>query len=113
VPWEEGKPLTWDVTVVCPLADSYVATAARVAHSAAEEAAARKSAKYTDIQTNYMFQPIAVESLGPINVSGFAFLSKLGCKLSTQSGDERETSFLFQRLNAILFHASFVKEAEE
>ena len=21
VPWEEGKPLTWDVTVVCPLAD--------------------------------------------------------------------------------------------
>ena len=24
-----------------------------------------KSAKYTDIETNYMFQPIAVESLGP------------------------------------------------
>ena len=46
VPWEEGKPMTWwDVTVVCPLADSYVATAARVAGSAAEGAAARKSAK--------------------------------------------------------------------
>jgi len=30
-------------------------------------AAARKSAKYTNIETNYMFQPIAVESLGPIN----------------------------------------------
>jgi len=38
------------VTVVCPLADSYVATAARVAGSAAEGAAARKSAKYTDIE---------------------------------------------------------------
>jgi len=25
---KEGKPLTWDLTVVCPLADSYVATAA-------------------------------------------------------------------------------------
>ena len=36
VPWEEGNPLTWDVTVVCPLADSYVATTARVAGSAAE-----------------------------------------------------------------------------
>ena len=47
VPWEEGKPLTWDVTIVCPLADSYMATAARVAGSAAEGAAARKSAKYT------------------------------------------------------------------
>jgi len=28
VPWQAGKPLTWDVTVVCPLDDSYVATAA-------------------------------------------------------------------------------------
>jgi len=83
-------------------------------------AAARKSAKYTDIETNYMFQPIAVESLGPINASGCEFLSKLGRKLSTQSGDDRETSFLFQRLsiliqrfNAILLLDSFVKEVEE
>jgi len=28
------------------------------------------------IETNYMFQPIAVESLGPINVSGCAFWSQ-------------------------------------
>jgi len=63
VPWEEGKPLTWNLTIVYPLADSYVATAARVAGSAAEGAAACKSAKYTDIETNYMYQPIAVESL--------------------------------------------------
>ena len=64
-----------------------------------------------------MFQPIAVESLGPINASGRAFLSKLGRKLSTQSGDVREASCLFQRLsvliqrfNAILLLDSFVKE---
>ena len=69
VPWEERKPLTWDVTVVCQLADSYVATAARIAGSAAEGAAARKLAKCTEIETNYMFQTIAVESLGPINAS--------------------------------------------
>ena len=74
----------------------------------------------TDIETNYMFQTIAVESLGPINASGCAFLSKLGRKLSTQSVDDRETSFLFQRLsvliqrfNAILLLHSFVKEEEE
>jgi len=30
-PREAGKPLTWDVTVICPLADSYVAAAAREA----------------------------------------------------------------------------------
>ena len=66
-----------------------------------------------------MFQPIAVESLGPVNTSGCAFLSKLGRKLSTQSGNDRKTSFLFQQLsfliqrfNAILLLDSFVKEEE-
>jgi len=93
-----------------------VATAARVASSAAEGAAAHKSAKYTNIETNYMFQPITVESLGPINALGCAFLSKLGRKLSTQSGDDRETSFLFQRLSVLIqcfLIDSFVKEEEE
>jgi len=36
VPWKEGKPLTWDVTVVCSLADLYVDASARDAGSAAE-----------------------------------------------------------------------------
>ena len=61
-----------------------------------------------------------VESLGPINASGRVFLSKLGRKLANQSGDDREISFLFQRLsvfiqryNAILLHDCFVKEEEE
>jgi len=62
-----------------------MATAAHVAGSAAEGVAARKSTKYSDIETNYMFQPIAVGSLGPMNVSKCAFLSKLGRKLSTHS----------------------------
>ena len=60
-----GKPLTWDVTVVCPLADSYVATAVREAGSAAEEADARKSAEYAVIENNYIFRPV-----GPIDAPG-------------------------------------------
>jgi len=83
-------------------------------------AATCKSAKCTDIDTNYIFQPIAVESLGPINTSGHDFLSKLGCKLSTQSGDDRDhaafcfsDSVLIQRFNAILLDDTFVKEEEE
>ena len=46
--------------------------------------------------------------------------NKLGRKLADQSGDDREISFLFQRLsvpiqryNAILLHDCFVKEEEE
>jgi len=81
--------------------------------SAAEEAAIRKTAKYSNIQAHHIFQPVAVES------SGRVFLSKLGRKLVDQSGDDREISFLFQRLsvliqryNAILLHNCFVKKEE-
>jgi len=97
------------------MADSYVAAAAREAGSAAEDAA-----QYSNIQAHRIFQPVAVESLGPINASGHVFLSKLGRKLADPSGDDREISFLFQRLsvliqryNAILVHDCFVKEEEK
>ena len=39
----------------------------------------------------------AVKSLNPINASGCAFLSKLGRKLSSQSDNARETSYLPER----------------
>ena len=47
VPWKEGKPLTWDVTVVCTTAESYVEESAKDAGSAGELAAIRKSDKYS------------------------------------------------------------------
>jgi len=70
----------------------YVAAAAREAGSAAEEAATRKTAKYSNIQAHLFFQPVAVESLGPINASGHVFLSKLGRKPAAQSDDDKEIS---------------------
>ena len=42
VPWQSGKSLCWDVTVICPLAESYVTGFAREAGAAAELAAFRK-----------------------------------------------------------------------
>jgi len=65
------------------------------AGSAAEEAATRWTAKYSNIQAHHIFQSVAVESLGPINASGRVFLSKLGRKLADPSGDDREVSFYF------------------
>ena len=49
VPWQNGKSLCWDVTVICPLADSYVSGAAHEAGATAEVAATRKEAKYAGI----------------------------------------------------------------
>ena len=43
IPWQAGKAVTWNVTVVCLLADSYILTVAQDAGAIAE--LARKTAK--------------------------------------------------------------------
>ena len=82
------------------LADSYVSATARSGGAAAEQAADRKTAKYDfSAQTGRLFQPIAAETLGPLNKSSIAFFSELGRKIASISGDNREPSFLFQRIS--------------
>ena len=49
VPGKEGKPLTWDVTAVCTVADSYVAATAREVGAAAERATELKISKYSGL----------------------------------------------------------------
>ena len=112
VPWQSGKALCWDVTVICPLADSYISDAAREPGSVAELAASRKEAKYAALDGRYMSVPIAFENLGVPNASA-KLLTHLGRRLSEKSRESRETSFLFercsvllQRFNAVLLHDS-------
>jgi len=75
VPCREGKPLTWDVAVVCPLAELYIGDSATNAGSAEEAAATRKAAKYTGLERTHIFQPVAVEYLGTMNASAYGFLA--------------------------------------
>ena len=117
IPWQRGKPLTCDVTVVSTLAASYLSYSARSAGAAADLAASRKEAKYTSLTNSYIFQPIAVESHGSFIASSLSILATLGERLTGTSGNLREMSFLFQRLsvivqrfNSVLIHESFVSE---
>ena len=57
IPWQNGKPLAWDVTVASTLAESYVEAAARESGAVAEQAAQRKVEKYRYVFPNYCFQP--------------------------------------------------------
>jgi len=75
--------LCWDVTVSCPLAESYVSEAAREAGAAAELAATRKEVKYVGIVGRYMFEPIAIETLGVFNASAIWLLNDLGRRISS------------------------------
>jgi len=51
------------VTVICPLADSYISAAAPDAGAATELAASRKEVKYAGSDGRYVFAPIAFENL--------------------------------------------------
>ena len=76
--------------------------AAQDAGAVAELAAARKTATYAALESRYLFQPIAVESLGPINCIAVSFLSGLGRRIAKVSRETRDGSFLFQRLSVLI-----------
>ena len=45
-------------------------------------AATKKEDKYSGLAADYLFQPIVVKTLGPINESAFDFFSLLAKKIS-------------------------------
>jgi len=76
-------------------------------------AATRKEEKYVDLGARYIFEPIAVETVCVFNASARHLLDDLGRRISENTGEARETSFLYQRIsilvqrfNAVLLHDS-------
>lgn len=119
VPWRSGKSAVWDVTVTDTLARSYLHLTASSAGGAAESASTRKLLKYDTLSASYEVVPIAMETLGPTNALGAAFINEVGKRTTQATGDSRETSFLWQRLsmalqrfNAVCFKQSFIHELE-
>ena len=49
-PWQIGKALVWDVTVVDTLAQTYVASTSQLAGAAADAAETRKQRKYEALE---------------------------------------------------------------
>ena len=89
-------------TTIIIVADSYLHLTSAKAGGAAENAATRKEDKYVDLQQTYTFIPLAFETLRPINVKGVELLQELGRRLTAITGDNRQTSFLFQRISITL-----------
>ena len=54
---------------VSTIVESYIDRAAVEAGAAAEMAATRKEEKYVDLDARYIFEPIAVDTLGVFNAS--------------------------------------------
>ena len=108
-----------DVTVVSPLANSYVMNASTSPDCVAEMAISKKMEKYSNLPSSYLFQPLAFETLDSLNSSGIDFITDLGYRLKQSSGEIRSAEFLFQRIsvslqryNAEAFKGSFSMPTE-
>jgi len=94
--------VTWDITVVSTLAQSYLHASGHSTTGAAELAVSLKEAKYSRLSQRFLFIPIALETLGTIAPCSLDFLTEVGRRLSAATSDARETAFLFQRISVAL-----------
>ena len=91
-----------------------VTAAAREAGKVAEQAAARKRAKYAELPPVNSFMPIAVQALGPTNVAAMELSAELGHGWKQTPVTTGRPRNLFQRLsvsvqrfNTALFRETF------
>src|SRR6218665_649061 len=90
IPWHGGRCLLWDATVTDTVAPSYLPQTSFVAGAAAELAAHRKIAKYSQLITSYNFVPVAFEAMGPINSPGLELIKTLRRCITLITGDATE-----------------------
>jgi len=110
IPWHGGRPLAWDVTVCATVTACYLTVASHTSGAVAEQAADRKCSKCTELSSTHEFQPVAVESHGPLSDTTASFFEELGRKITDRLGKPLEAQFLFQRETGTTFQLHFIRE---
>ena len=78
---------------------SYRTIAAREPGAVANIAEKNKFSKYRELESRFIMQPIAIETLGVIGQSTLTVLRELGRRIEVVTGDRRATEFLLQRVS--------------
>ena len=91
----------WDFTCPDTLAPSHLSQSALAAGSAAVRAEEGKLGKYAELAAsgNYVFIPIAIETLGSWGPSALSVCAEIGGRTANITGEVRSTAFLKQRLD--------------
>ena len=58
-----------------------------------------KIAKYESITDQFVFYPVAVETLGSWGEVSKKFVEDVGCRIAASTGEKLSTSYLFQRIS--------------
>ena len=88
----------WDFTRCDTLAESHIHQNSLEAGSAANAAEARKETHYSDLMSDYIFAPIALETIGSVGTRSAKFIYDLSRRLIVATGDKRAGHYFRQRL---------------
>ena len=98
-PFKNGKPLVWDATCSDTFAACNINHSALQPAHAANTAETNKQQKYQNLTDRYIFHPIAVETSGVLGNTTRTFLKELGRRMTSETGDIREGTWLRQRIS--------------
>ena len=98
-PWSGGKNLVWDYTCRDTLAPSHIAGTSKETGKAAKEAESAKTTLYSDLVNEYEMVPVATETLGTWGPSGMKFVTEIGKRISTATGEKKAKYYLFQAIS--------------
>jgi len=106
VPFDHGKPLVWDATVADTLANSYVSHGSSKYGCAADLAETLKRAKDVNLGEDYIFTPIAFETLGGPGKLTRAFLNDVKKRLKEGTGTSIAGGYFMQQLSLCIQKAN-------
>ena len=119
IPWKQGKCLAWDVTMPDIYAQSHLLTTATNVGHEADKSAVSKTQKYNSILQTHLFTPIAIETAGVWNSQAREVIKELGKRITTVTGEIKETSYIFQQVsvaiqigNILSFIGSFTTDTD-
>lgn len=99
IPWKLGRPAVWDFTCLDTMCPSHIQNTSKFVGSAALSGETNKIQKYQNLQNNYLFYPLAIETFGVWGKSALNFIKNIGRKMSEVNKDARSTSFLIQKIS--------------
>ena len=98
-PFSRGKNLVWDATCSDTFSATSVIQSALSPGSAARCAEERKRSRYATLCERYIFVPFAVETTGVLGPAAAGLVKELGRRLTSCTGDKRESAWLLQRVS--------------
>ena len=98
-PFSRGRSLCWDATCTDTFCQTAINATAIRPGAAADAKEEEKRRRYSGLAERYRFEPLAVETSGVLGTSSSKLLHEIGRRISSCTGDRRETSWLFQRVS--------------